>query len=147
MKIKLSLLVLLVVISSMYLGWREWRKDRSFECRARINSKLDANGCNKTSAIDTFLALHGNGKGYMVLSGSYSCPNTELKTIDSTIDFTYQKAGGYYSLHLGPRSPEVIKLVGSLKNDEVKFKLTEMANGDYIITTPIQTVLMCTTEE
>lgn len=149
MKNKLFLLLPLVVIAVMsvaYFTWGSFERDKGFECRARVYTKLIANTCNKSSALDIFLSMHGDGKGYLLVSGTHSCPKTVLVELDSVINFTYSRTGGYYSIHLGQRSSAIMEFFDILKYDDLKIKVTKVDNDDYIISSPIETIMTCTAE-
>ncbi|HGM5491177.1 TPA: hypothetical protein ACKP1B_002831 [Serratia fonticola] len=108
--------------------------------------KLLDKTCNKVSSVDVFLSLHGDGIGYLLVAGTHACMNAEVKVINGTVDFTYQKKGRYYSLYFGQRDPAVIALFDMLKDDDIKIKITEINNGDYIIASPMKTTMLCTVE-
>ncbi len=147
MKTKLSLVLLLVVIVVFlgYFGWRSLPQRADFECRARMHAKmLVANGCNKNSVVDIFLSVRADGSGYLLASGTHSCQKDELKSITSIVNFTSKKEGNYSSVHMSERSPGMLQLFNGLKNDDIKVKVTEVTNNDYIISSPIETFMMCT---
>ncbi|MDN0111787.1 hypothetical protein [Yersinia mollaretii] len=148
MKTKLSLVLLLVmmVVFLAYLGWRSLPQQSEFECRARMHAKLIANDCNKNSVVDIFLSIHNDGTGYLLASGTHSCPKTAIKSIRGIIDFTYRKEGRYYAIHMSKRSPDMLEIFNGLKNDDIKVKVTKVNNNDYIISSPIETFMMCTKE-
>lgn len=146
MKVKFSLLLLFLTAAVFmgYWGWKNLALDNGFECRGRVHAKLIANACNKSSVVDVFLSMHGNGEGYLLVAGTHSCPKTTLKTINGVVDFTYTREGSYYSMHMGKRSPEMIELFDVLNHDDIKIKVTEVNNDDYIISLPFETLMMCT---
>ncbi|OAT33502.1 type IIA topoisomerase subunit B [Buttiauxella ferragutiae ATCC 51602] len=149
MKNKMLLLMCLVVavgLSVLYWGWSTRDVDRGFECRARVYTKLIANACDKTTTTDVFLSLHGDGKGDMLVSGTHSCSNTPLVELESMVNFTYSREGAYYSIHFEPRDPAVSKLFSVLKDDYIKIKFTNVEDNDYIVSSPIETLMMCTAD-
>nr|WP_314266584.1 hypothetical protein [uncultured Moellerella sp.] len=143
-KFSLILMLLIMVVFSAYLGWGHRSKQGDFECRARMHAKLIDNTCGKNSVMDVFLSMHHDGKGYFLVSGSHSCPKTESKSITGIINFTYDREGSYYSINMSQRSPDMIELFNGLKNDNIKIKITEMNNDNYIISSPIETFMLCT---
>ncbi|WP_145493970.1 hypothetical protein [Yersinia aleksiciae] len=147
-KTKLSLVLLLVimVIFLAYFGWRNQLQQGDFECRARMHAKLMANDCNKNSVIDIFLSARKDGSGYLLASGTHTCQKGELKSITGIVNFTSHKEGNYYSVHMSERSPGMLELFNGLKNDDIKVKVTQVNNHDYIISSPIETFMMCTTD-
>lgn len=149
MKNKFALLLPSLVVVALFVGYWDWEsseQDKRFECRARVYTKLIANADNKSSSMDVFLSLHGDGKGYLLVSGTYSVPKTPLVEVDSVVNFTYRRDGGYYSLHLGQRSPAVTEIFDVLKYDDIKVKFTHLVNNDYIVSSPIETLMLCTAD-
>jgi hypothetical protein len=108
-----------------------------------VYSKLVGSTSTKRSVVDVFLSLHGDGKGYLLVSGTHSVPKAPLVKLDSVVNFTYGKEGGYHSLHLGQRSPAVIELFEVLKYDDIKVKFTHVHSLDYLVSSPIETLMLC----
>lgn len=149
MKSKSALLLPLLSVVALSVGYWIWmsiEQDRGFECGARMHTKHIADASNKSSAVDVFLSLHVDGKGYLLISGAYSSPKTPLVNLDSLVNFTYRRDGGYYSLHLGQRSPAVIELFDVLKANDLKIKFTHLDSNDYIVSSPIETLMLCTVD-
>ncbi|HDG9775445.1 TPA: hypothetical protein PGG59_003824 [Raoultella planticola] len=149
MKSKSALLLPLLSVAALLVGywiWGDFLKSQRFECNARVYTTLVTNACNKSSAVDVFLSLQEDGKGYLLVSGTHSCENTPLVKLDSVVRFTYYKEGGYYSLHLGPRSPSLIELFDVLRYDDVKLKFTRLDNIEYIVSSPLETLMICTAD-
>ncbi|CAI1948421.1 Uncharacterised protein [Serratia fonticola] len=147
MKNKWYVLVLavLVVVSSIRLGW-ETHSDPLFECRARVHVKqlgIENDLC-LNGTLDVFLSLHESGKGYLLMSGSLSCPLLQHEIINDVVNFTYSKEGNYYSLSLSKPTVGINSLFGELKSGNAKIRLTQVNSGDYIVSSPIKTVMMCT---
>ncbi|CAI1939488.1 hypothetical protein [Serratia fonticola] len=148
MKIKLVLLLMMAAVVALSVGYWVWEADdpdSQFECRSRVYSKLIDNACNKSSTVDVFLSLQGDGEGYLLVSGTHSCPQTPLVELESIVNFTYSRKGGYYSIHLGQRNPAVIELFDALKDDNIKVKFTKVDDNNYIVSSPIETLMVCTT--
>jgi hypothetical protein len=80
-----------------------------------------------------------------LVSGTHSCPKTPLVELESVVNFTYSRKGGYYSIHLGQRNPAVIELFDALKDDDIKVKFTKVDDNNYIVSSPIETLMVCTT--
>ncbi|CAI0995484.1 TPA: hypothetical protein ACSTLY_003558 [Serratia fonticola] len=149
MKNKMFMLMCLVgVVGLCVLYWGGAGRDmgKGFECRARVYTKLIANSCDKTTTMDVFLSLRGDGKGDVLVSGSYSCQNTSSEELESLVNFTYSREGAYYSIHFEPRDPAVSKLFNVLKDDNIKIKFTNVDDNDYIVSSPIETLMMCTAD-
>lgn len=139
-----ALLMAVIVILTLLIG-KQQDIGSSFECHARVYTKLIANACNKSSVVNVFLSMQ-DGKGELLVSGTHTCPRTPLATLHGTARFTYTREGSYFLLHLQPRSTEVIELFDVLKDDDIKLKITPLNSNDYMLETPIKTVLLCTTE-
>lgn len=151
MKIKTKsnfFLLLLVVPFLGYWGWKSVGQDQAdgFECQARIHTKMAANTCQGESITELFLAMHGNGKGYVLLSGSYTCPNTEPKLVEKIVDFTYKKEGSYYAVNLGKVNPDLAVIFKVFRYEEVKFKITPLGAREYLLSSPWQTPMVCKRE-
>jgi len=149
MKSKLSFLLLMGAVTALCIGYWIWSgigPDKEFECRARVYTRLIDNVCNKSSTVDVFLSLHRDKTGYLLVSGTHSCPKTSLVELKSVINFTYYTEGGYYSIHLGQRNPAVIALFDVLKDDDIKIKFTNVDDNDYIVSSPIETLMICTAD-
>lgn len=117
-----------------------------FECRARVYISLLANAVPKRSVVGVFLSLHGAGTGYLVVPGLHSVPKAPLVKVDSVVNFTYGKEGGYHLLHLGQRSPAVTELFEVLKYDDIRVKFIHVDSNDYIVSSPIETLMLCTVD-
>ena len=138
-------LLMTIIVFLMFGIGKKQDIEPSFECHARVYTKQIANNCNKSSMVNVFLSMR-DGKGELLVSGTHSCPRTPLVTLLGIARFAYTREGSYYLLHMEPRSPEVIELFDVLKEDYLKLKITPLNSYNYVIETPIKTVLLCTTE-
>ncbi|CAI1959065.1 Uncharacterised protein [Serratia quinivorans] len=129
-------------------GWKSLTQEPEggFECQARIHTRMAANTCQGDSITELFLAMHGNGKGYLVVSGSYTCPHAQPQLVERIVDFTYKKEGSYYSARFGARNPELAAIFKLFRYDEVKFKITPLGNREYLLSSPWQTPMVCKRE-
>lgn len=149
MKNKVFLLVFLMAAVGLFvLYWGGASRDvgKGIECRARVYTKLIANACDVRTTVDVFLSLRGDGKGDLLVSGTHSCLNTPLEELESIVNFTYSREGGYYSIHFGSRNPAVSKLFNVFKDDDIKIKFTSVGDNDYIVSSPVETLMVCTAE-
>lgn len=138
------IIVVMAASASAALLWWNDRADEEFECRARINLLIPENACEKTANVDVFLAINKDDKGYLLMTGSWSCPVTNQRTINGVVNFTYQKTGSYYSLHLGERAQGMTDVFTLLEHDDIKVKLTRIDAGNYALSTPFKTIMVCT---
>ncbi|CNC53259.1 Uncharacterised protein [Yersinia intermedia] len=150
MKRNTKLFVLLFLILTFFLTFFVWKylvQDEGFECRAQMKRILIAdNTCNKSSVFDVFLSMQHNGEGYLLVSGTYSCPDSDQTSVDGIERFTYKKEGNYFSLYFNNKNKKLGDIFNVLDYDNIKIKITPMTNGDYIIASPIETIMMCSTE-
>lgn len=151
MKIKKKSSVFLLSVVGVLLGYWGWKSmikepEDGFECQARIHTRMAANTCQGDSITELFLAMHGNGKGYLVVSGSYTCPNAQPQLVEKTVEFTYKKEGSYFAVRFGARNPDLEVIFKLFKYDEVKFKIIPLGNREYLLSSPWQTPMVCKRE-
>lgn len=121
----------------------------SFNCRAQMYVWDDAEllPCTRKSASNFFFAMKDDGTGYIIISGTSVCEDeNQLVAQSETINFTYTEEGDFYSLTLGPRDVSESRIAKVLTDEVIKIKITKTNSNDYIITTPLRPILMCTTE-
>ncbi|CAI2790850.1 Uncharacterised protein [Serratia grimesii] len=114
-----------------------------FECKSYLNFNIDTNDCQGDSSFDIFLAMHGEGKGYLIAKGNYKCLNGMSTSVDEIVNFTYNKEGDYNTIKLGERSPEIITLFGVLKYNVMKLKITPIDSGVYQLNLPLRSSMVC----
>ncbi|MGQ8775449.1 hypothetical protein ACUTQ5_13705 [Serratia sp. NA_112.1] len=151
MKIKTKSSVFLLIMVGLLLGYLGWKSvgqelDGGFECQARIHTRMAANTCQGDSITELFLAMHGNGKGYVVVSGSYTCPNAQPQLVERIVEFTYKKEGSYYAVRFGARNPDLAVIFKLFRYDEVKFKIIPLGGQEYLLSSPWQTPMVCKRE-
>ncbi|CAI1044571.1 MULTISPECIES: hypothetical protein [Serratia] len=147
MKIKNKLGIVMWVISvvaAVNIAWQRTTQDPAFECRARIHSKLLADKCDRNSVFDVFLAMHANGRGYWLISGTSVCPNSPQTLTNGIVEFTYKKEGGYFSMHMDKRSSDITEVFSALRYDDLKMKITRVNTWDYALSLTNQTLMICT---
>ena len=121
----------------------------NFNCRAQVYVWDNATflPCTRKSSSNFFLAIKDDGTGYIIISGTTACEDEKkLETQSETINFTYAKEGGFYSLTLGPRDLSDSRIAKVFTDKIIKIKISKVNSNDYIISTPIRPILMCTTE-
>lgn len=149
MKNKLEPWLTVLAVVALFVGswvWGYLEQDKRFECHARVYSKLIANTYNKSRVVDVFLSLHGDGKGYLLVSGTYSVPKAPLVKLDSVVNFTYAREGSFRSLHLDLRTSAVIEFFEVLKYDDIKIEFTRVDSHDYLVSSPIETLMLYTVD-
>ncbi|CAI1000898.1 hypothetical protein [Serratia fonticola] len=145
-KMKGKLLIILFLIMLALGGGAAWQRlmqEAAFTCRAQIYRDVVTNECHKTSVFDLFLSMDNN-KGYLLVSGSYSCSNAMLTPVDGVVDFTYSKEGGYYSIYPDRKDKKLADIFGVLKFADIKMKITKFNHGVYMLSLPNEILMMCT---
>lgn len=144
---KRNLILIVAVVTALaavgYFRWKEAVQENALECRAKLHSRMAANTCQGISVFDIFLSIHGDGAGYFIVLGTYTCPNAPPKLVNSTVEFTYKKEGNYYAMNLEKRSPELPKLFNVLKYDEIKLKITRLSTSEYLLNLPFEPPMVC----
>ncbi|MBE0153063.1 hypothetical protein [Serratia sp. PL7] len=146
MKNKLLVILLLLMILGVggYAAWQQMAQGPFFTCRAQVHREVETKICNKTSAFDLFLSINGKNQGYLLISGSYSCPNAMPTHVDGVVNFTYSKEGDYYSFYIRGGGGKFADIFDVLKFDNIKMKLTKLNYGVYMISLPNEILMMCT---
>ncbi|XGI78486.1 hypothetical protein ACED16_15400 [Enterobacter hormaechei] len=145
-KITQFLLLCLVAVLVVIISWRLWlNKDdvTPLECHARFYNEVNNVPCDIKSRLDVFLSM-SQGKGNFYLSGSHSCKRSDYREIKGTAYFNYERQGSYYRLHFQEANKDLQELFYILREKEVRLKITNLGNDDYIVTTPVNTLMMCT---
>lgn len=138
-------LPLLVLVS--FITWNYMISNQSFECRAQMKRRMFENGtCNKNSFFDVFFSMQNNGRGYFLVSGTYSCHGSEQTSVDGMLVFTHKNDGSYQSIYFNNKNKELSNIFNVLNYDNIKIKITELTNNNYIISTPIETIMVCLKE-
>jgi len=122
----------------------------NFTCRSKVYvlDESEYSSCARKSSADFFLSINENGTGYMVVSGSSICiGEKDITTLTDIINFNYTKEADFYSFTLGKRKLGVSRISQLLKDDVIKLKISRVNSNDYIITTPISPIMMCTTDK
>ncbi|MDU7468966.1 MAG: hypothetical protein E7K92_13760 [Serratia marcescens] len=150
MKNKIYFSTLLVIAFSLltYIGWRVTggSEEGDFECQAKLHVDMGADTCKGSSVFELFLSMHDNGKGYLLVTGSYSCPNSQKQFVDRAVDFTYKKEGSYYTLHFGARDHELTNISSIFKYDNIRIKMTKLDPMEYLFDVPLRSPFVCKKE-
>ncbi|MBH1931212.1 hypothetical protein PJX95_03765 [Serratia rubidaea] len=145
MKKIISLFVITVFILCVTYALRKRSvQENIFECHAQLHTKVATNNAGRRSVSDMFISMHGNGKGYILISGSYIFSDVSQQVADGIVNFTYTKNGSYYSIRVSEKNPELINVLDILNYDVIKLKITKVNGSDYAISIPSQVVMMCT---
>jgi len=140
----LIFLFLIILAFVVYSVWQRGVQAPVFTCRAHIVSEVATKTCDKTSVFDIFLSINEKDKGYILISGNYSCPNAEPTPVEGVIDFTYSKEGDYYSIYMGGRGDKFSDVSSVLKYGNLKMKITNLDHGVYMLSLPNDILMMCT---
>ncbi|CAI1888630.1 Uncharacterised protein [Serratia quinivorans] len=134
----------ILAIFFAYLWWKSEVNSGGFECRAKMHINMTVNICDRGySDFDIFLSMQDNGLGYYMVLGTYTCPNSPPKFVDSTFHFAYEQNGQYYTLYLDKRDPEVSTMVKIFKYDELKIKIKKVDSFEYIVYLPFEQPMIC----
>ncbi|MGU9760798.1 hypothetical protein ACV1BL_25255 (plasmid) [Serratia marcescens] len=118
--------------------------DDAFECRAYVRIGMAADTCQGESKFILFLSINGDGNGYFMVTGNYTCPSSNPVFVDEIVDFTYKKERGYDTIQLGPRSHEIVNIFDVLKYDDIKIKIMQLDTyGVYQLDSPLRTPTVC----
>lgn len=144
---KKNIIMAFVIIMGLtalgYLRWRDEINNTVFECRAKFHSIIPADVCQGKTDYNLFLSMPGNGSGYLIVLGTYSCINKPPVLVDTKVDFTYKKEGGYYALQFGKRPEELSRLIKVFKYEGIKVKIRKMDVDDYLIYFPFEAPFFC----
>lgn len=146
----LIIIALIAIIIAVIKIYTQNKQDAEFNCRGRVYVHDTQNfaPCIRNSAFDVFFTMNGTGKGYIIISGTSTCSeNTTMFFKNEIINFTYIKEDEFYSLNLGKRDKELVRFAKELRDDNLKIKIINLNSYDHIITSPIDTIMMCTTEK
>lgn len=153
MRIKLLILIgiMAAVSYGIYFSWNERGLGDTFECRAILVKEMegtcrgDENGYG-TGKFYFLLSMYGKGQGYLMVSGAYACPGMPERLIDNKIQFSVQRKGSYYALRTGDTPPELKRLFSVFTNPEVIIKITDLAEGEALVSLPFDPPLVCKKE-
>lgn len=141
----LSLILLMsVTMATSWIVWSNFYKDNEFECWARLHTYRSTDTCQKILFSDVFFSFHGNGNGYFLVDGTFSCQNELPKVLTGLINFDYKKQGNYYSIHMKERNAALSEAFTMLTYSSIKLKITRLNSADFIMTLPNETLLVCT---
>lgn len=120
----------------------------NLECRAQLEKEMGAacGGNSKAFGMGTFdflLSMYGDGQGYLIILGSYTCPGMQEVVVDRKLDFSYQTQGGYYLLKMRKTTDEVKKAFRVFTHREVEIKFTRLGKDEYQVSLPFEPTLVC----
>ncbi|MFG1175760.1 hypothetical protein AAFN90_19615 [Erwiniaceae bacterium CAU 1747] len=72
---------------------------RSFTCRAQLAVELSFSQCDSRNLLDLFIAMNGDGEGYLMLSGKTGCQDKTVVAND-ILDFDKESEERVYDLHV-----------------------------------------------
>lgn len=142
--IGVTLLALWIAIA--WLSREDMPDENDFECWGRLHTRLQVDDCQRTSAADIFLSMQSNGKGYLLVNGSWSCQNSAQNVVDGMVNFNFEKEGDYYSITARDKVHALDKILGVLRYASLKVKITNLNSGDYILALPNESLMICTSD-
>lgn len=150
MKNKFLMIIAIIVAVGfwLYVVWGERFHTDNLECRAQLEKEMGGAcmGNRKDFGIGTFdflLSMYGDGQGYLIILGSYTCPGMQEVVVDSKLDFNYQTQGGYYLLKMRKTTDEVKKAFRVFTHREVEIKFTPLGKEEYQVSLPFEPSLVC----
>ena len=144
----LVLLILAAFTSIVRVYTYEYLSSK-FSCRSKmyISDDTELPSCARKSSSDFYFAFKGNSTGYIIITGSATCADEkDLLSTSEIINFTYTKENGFYSLQLGERSKILSRVSRLFKDDVIKLNFTPTSNKNYVVTTPLRPIMLCTIE-
>jgi len=129
------------------LAWQAYpRQAISFDCRGRLHTDIINGACRSKSAADIFLSFNTQGEGFILAAGSRSCEKSQPVKVDAMAKFTYKREGDFYTLRVQRSGPDIEALFSPLKYKDIKMKITALNSGDYRLSLPNETLMVCTEE-
>lgn len=132
----------MVIISLIY--WINIIKEKDFDCLARLHTLDNVVGCERKSVFDIYLYMSPRGKGYIFVSGEWSCDNSLPKLSNGIMNFSYVKQGNFYSFKMQEKNPQLEELLPIFKYRDIKLKVTEINSSHFIMSFPNETMMICT---
>lgn len=121
-----------------------------FNCHGRVyvHDDVFSGQCLRSSAFDVFFTLKKNGEGYALVSGTSLCAGEKAVVLkNDVVHYTYTKDGSFYTLHFKKRDSMIGRFAREFRENYLRIKITPVNNGNYIISTPVETMMMCTRKE
>lgn len=134
-----------VVLSLCILWFGNTNKRQDFSCRAQLGMEPIINQCGSRNLLDLFMAINGNGEGYLLLSGKLRCKGKD-QTVNDILDFDYEKEGRYYDLHLRKKDTVINKFLPQLKDEKIMIKIRKLDRQRYLLSSNKHALLVCTSE-
>mgnify|MGYP006924218389 CR=1 FL=1 len=127
------------------LAWQTYpRQAMSFDCRGRLHTDIVNSACRSKSAADIFISFNPQGEGFILAAGSWSCENSQPVKVDALAKFTYKREGDFYTMRVQSSYPGIEALFSPLKYKDIKMKITALNSGDYRLSLPNETLMVCT---
>ncbi|MBK0004110.1 hypothetical protein [Erwinia sp. S38] len=137
--------VVVVVLLLCILWFGNMNKRQDFSCRAQLDMEPLVNQCGSRNLLNLFMAINGNGEGYLLLSGKLRCLGKD-QTINDILDFDYEKEGRYYDLHLRKKNTVINKLLPQLRDEKIMIKISKLDRRRYLVSSDKHALLICTSE-
>ncbi|MEN5017379.1 hypothetical protein ABEH87_13615 [Erwinia sp. Eh17-17] len=140
-------LTLIVLALSGGIAWTVWGPllgEDEFDCWGRLHTRIQVGDCQRTSAADVFLSMQADGKGYLLVNGNWSCQNSLQNVVEGTVNFTFEQEGDYFAIRAKEKVPALEKIIGALRYESLKLKITPLNSADYILQLPNEKLMICT---
>lgn len=134
-----------IVISLCILWLGNKNKTQGFSCRAQLVTEPLINQCDSRNLLDFFMAMNGNGEGYLLLSGKLRCQGKD-QTVNNILDFDYKKEGRYYDLHLRKKNTVINEILPQINDENIMIKISKLDRRRYLLSSDKHALLVCTSE-
>ncbi|AKG69234.1 lipase chaperone [Serratia fonticola] len=136
------LLVFVPVLAMIYFFMSH--TDKQFSCVAKLNTDITESNQSTKALYDIFFLFDGNNTGYVVVEGTY-ISNGVYEKINTAFDFSYEKQNNFYSIKkFGGKAPDFLPFF--LQWETAKFKFSQLNKDDFVISGPINPILLVCTK-
>lgn len=135
--------VMVLSLCILWLGHKS--RDRGFNCRAQLGTEPSLSQCGSRNLLDLFIAMNGDGEGYLLLSGKIGCRG-ESEIVNDILDFNYEKKGGNYDLHLRKHNTLLNNLLPQLRRDDLMIKISPLDQRRFLLSSGKNALLVCKSE-
>jgi hypothetical protein len=64
--------------------------------------------------------------------------------VEGTVNFTFEQEGDYFAIRAKEKVPALEKIIGALRYESLKLKITPLNSADYILQLPNEKLMICT---
>ncbi|ROR04651.1 hypothetical protein EC836_11358 [Erwinia sp. JUb26] len=137
--------VVMIILSLCVLCFFNTGKKHRFTCRAQLDTGSSFGQCGRRNLLDLFMAMDGDGDGYLMLSGKMGCQESS-EVINAILDFDYEREGGNYDLHVRKHNVVISKLLPQFSADDLTVGITRLDDRRYLLSTDQYALLVCKSE-